>query len=270
MAGCTVAPPVVIRRACPADYAAYARLFPEMKTHDPAHALEVWLATIAPFSWMATDDSGVVGYCYCQEYADSGYVRNVVVAPNVRRAGVGRALMDATAAHLRSLGKCAWRLNVEPSNDAAIALYRAMGMHTRYRAKALRLPWASLGAVPPGSAQVRAVTVEREGSLEVLFRLPAGQLAEARRMRRVLLEGHELGDGATWGLAVFDPRFPGAFPFRVKELGAVAPLLRAMRGHVPTDDHVGLVVEDDERLASVLQTAGALLRFEMLRMEGTL
>lgn len=76
---------VVIRRASPVDYPAYARLFPEMKTRDPACALDGWLATIAPSSWMAARGAEVVGYCYCQEFADSGYVRNVVVAPEVRR-----------------------------------------------------------------------------------------------------------------------------------------------------------------------------------------
>jgi hypothetical protein len=59
------------------------------------------------------------------------------------------------------------------------------------------------------------------------------------------------------GLSVFDPKFPGAFPFRVRELDVAAPLLKAMRRHVPTDDYVHLVTEDDERLSDLLCRAGA-------------
>lgn len=54
------------------------------------------------------------------------------------------------------------------------------------------------------------------------------------------------------------------------QLGALTPLLMAMRQHVPTDEHVMLVVEDDEPLASLLGSAGASLRHELLHLEGAL
>ncbi len=131
-------------------------------------------------------------------------------------------------------------------------------------------PLGCFKALPVGSAVVRDLTPDRDAALESLFDLPRGQLAAARGLQRILLEATSRDERTAVGLAVFDPKFPGAFPFRVTELGAVTPLLTAMRRHVPTDEHVNLVAEDDERLADLLTSAGASVRDEILHMEGGL
>ena len=260
----------VVRRASADDYPAFVRLFPELLVDDPVPGLDTWTSVLAPSTWIAARDGEVLGYCFFQEYAETGYVRNVVVAKAARRSGVGRALMHATAEHLRSRGKGSWRLNVRPSNQAARALYERIGLRAKYTAKALRLPWAAAEALPEGSAVVRDLTPDRDAALESLFDLPRGQLAAARAAQRILLEATSSDGRASVGLSVFDPKFPGAFPFRVTELDAVTPLLTAMRRHVPKDPHVNLVAEDDERLAALLASAGASLRDEILHMEGAL
>jgi ribosomal protein S18 acetylase RimI-like enzyme len=261
---------LVVRNATLDDYLAFSRLFPELLVDDPVPGLDVWVSALVPSTWIAARDGEVLGYCYFHEYAETGYVRNIVVAPTERGRGVGRALMQATAEHLRLHGKTSWRLNVKPDNRAALALYDRMGMHTKYSAKSLRLPWAASNSLPVGNAVVRALTSDRDAALEDLLDLPCGQLAAARGLGRILLEAISSNGKRSVGLAVFDPKFPGAFPFRVKEIDAVTPLLTAMRQHVPTDEHVTLVAEDDARLAELLESVGASLRHETLHMEGAL
>lgn len=258
---------VAVRRASPNDYVAFSRLFPELQVDDPVPSPEIWASTFVPWTWVAALGENVLGYCYVQEYADTGYVRNVVVAPAARRNGVGRALMRATAEHLRSHGKRTWRLNVKPDNRAALALYAGMGLQTQYSAKALRLSWAASESIPIGSAVVRAVSPDRDADLEGLCALPRGQLAFARGLGRMLFEA--VSGERSIGLAVFDPRIPGAFPFRITEADAVRPLLTAMRPHVQ-QDYVNLVAEDDERLTALLVNAGASIREEILHLQGTL
>jgi len=124
-----------IRRARHDGYDAFCRLFPELLVDDPVPGLEAWTSLLSPSTWVATVDGEVLGYCYLQEYVETGYVRHVVVAPTARKRGLGRALMRSAAEYLRSRGKQSWRLNVRPSNQAARALYDRMGMHAKYLAK---------------------------------------------------------------------------------------------------------------------------------------
>jgi GNAT superfamily N-acetyltransferase len=260
----------IVRRATPEDYPSFARLFPELLVDDPVPGPETWASTFVPSTWVAARDAVVIGYCYCQKYTTSGYVRHVVVAPHARKAGVGRALMQATLDELRLHGKTQWCLNVKPDNEAALALYERMGLRQTYRSCSFRFSWSALGALPAGNAVVRALTDEREATLETLFDLPGGQLAFARSLGRILLEATS-GDGqGPLGLASFDATVPGAFPFRVTDLDAVAPLLQAMRQSVPTDEYLNLVAEDDERLVALLVGVGASLRHEIAHLAGAL
>jgi ribosomal protein S18 acetylase RimI-like enzyme len=259
-----------VRSALDTDYLAFVRLFPELQVDDPVPSLETWTAGFVPSTLVATRGEEVVGYCYFQELRETGYVRNIVVAPAARRLGVGRTLMNATANQLRAHGKSSWRLNVKPDNFPARFLYERMGLRPQYESKSFRMPWVALNALPPGTSFVREPTLERDGELESAFELPRGQLESARGLKRILLEAVSSTTQRSIGLAVFDPKFPGAFPFRVKDIEAVATLLAAMRQLVPADEHVGLVAEDDERLVDLLVGLGAICRDQILHMAGPL
>ena len=260
---------ISIRPAADADYPAFTRLFPELGVDDPLPTPSVWASAFVPYTRVATEGAEVLGYCYAQQYDDTGYVRHLVVAPAGRRRGVARSLMRATAHHLRAAGKTGWRLNVGSENAAAIALYAGLGLQTLYSSRAVRVPWASAGALPETRAVVRELPSVRDAEIERLFALPRGQLAAARGTTRLIFVATG-ATGACAGLAVFSPAFPGAFPFRVLEPGAVRALLEAMRPHVPDQPHVNLVIDDDEALVSRLAAAGAEVRAAFLHLGGAL
>jgi ribosomal protein S18 acetylase RimI-like enzyme len=262
--------PVTLRLAAADDYPAFVRLCPELRTDDPIATLAAWTTGIAPATWVATIQDQVVGYCYVQEYSDTGYVRHVVVDPAVRRQGVGRTLMTTVADRLRAHGKKFWRLNVKPDNVAAIALYTGMGLQAKYRAKSFRLPWKGFQKIPLFGATVRVVTPERDVALEDFFSLPRGQLTESRRLGRALFEAMTADGLSPVGLSAFNPSFPGAFPFRVVDPRVAGDLLAAMRVMVPDDETVNLVAEDDEPLAALLLQVGADLKMEIVHMTGAL
>jgi ribosomal protein S18 acetylase RimI-like enzyme len=261
-------PRASIRRATVDDYAAFARLFPELLVDDSVPAFDVWTAALVPFTWVATLNDEIVGYCYSQEFDDTGCIRNIVVAPHVRRQGIGIALMNTIADHLHSNGKRLWRLNVKPTNAAAIALYRRLGLNPAYHSWSIRFPWAALPALPQGTTNVQTLTPERQDLAEKVFSLPRGQLAMARDGTRLLVEAIYPGSLDPVGLAVFDPRFPGAFPFRVTTIDALVPLLTTIRLTVPEHVHTNLVVEEDESLAKLFLGAGATLRDDILHLRG--
>jgi ribosomal-protein-alanine N-acetyltransferase len=81
------------------------------------------------------DERGLVGYLVCSRYADVWHLMNIAVAPERRREGIARELMenlfDAAGPTAR------FTLEVRTSNRAAIGMYerfgfRAAGHRRRY------------------------------------------------------------------------------------------------------------------------------------------
>jgi ribosomal protein S18 acetylase RimI-like enzyme len=57
-----------------------------------------------------------------------GWVYYLAVAPDRRREGLGRALMDATEAWLRARGAPKLQLMVRTANEDALGFYEALGL----------------------------------------------------------------------------------------------------------------------------------------------
>jgi GNAT superfamily N-acetyltransferase len=282
---------LIVRRAGTSDYPTFARLFPELQVDDPAPERAAWEVGLAPWTWIAEVANGTpgtasaLGYLYCQEYLDTGYVRHVVVDPQARRSGVGRALMRFVGDALRQAGKSRWCLNVKPANVAALRLYESLGLEVAYPAVVIRLPCAAIAALGARSTSadgraVRLLTPQRFALVEGGFGLPRGQLDAAARQGRLLMEAisDPLEQQAPIGLAAFDlssPSFPRAFPFRLRDGRVLVPLLQALKSHaLPSSDHVLLVLElvnADERAAvDRLVTAGAIVRDQVFHLAGRL
>lgn len=73
------------------------------------------------------DGTGVAGYVIALDAADEGEILNLAVAPDGRRRGLGRALVEEVLAELSERGARDIYLEVRESNAAARALYAAHG-----------------------------------------------------------------------------------------------------------------------------------------------
>lgn len=73
------------------------------------------------------DGTGVAGYVIALDAADEGEILNLAVAPDGRRRGLGRALVEEVLAELSERGARNIYLEVRESNAAARALYAAHG-----------------------------------------------------------------------------------------------------------------------------------------------
>jgi GNAT superfamily N-acetyltransferase len=262
---------VAIRPATADDHAAFARLVPELGVDDPIPAAGVFAREIAPSTLIAADPAtgAVLGYAYRERSGAAVHVKHLVVAPDARRAGVGRALLGAIAEDARSRGAVTWSLNVKPDNVAAIRLYESVGLARAYASRAVWVPWAALDALPSRDLHVRAITPEDDARIESSLRITAGQLATARaKPGRVLLVAEEIERSEVVGAAVFDPAFPGAHPFRARTLGDATVLLRAMRAHARPGPSVSVLFEDQPELADAFLALGAVVRLDMLHMRG--
>ncbi len=61
---------------------------------------------------------------------DGGYIASIAVAPESRRQGIGRALLDGVKQKFIARGATSMALHVRAGNEPAIALYRQFGFVT--------------------------------------------------------------------------------------------------------------------------------------------
>jgi GNAT superfamily N-acetyltransferase len=260
---------IAIRAARADDHTAYTRWFEELGVvgETPVSA-ERFVRELQPSTLVAERGSALAGYCWFEILGEVALVRHLVTDPGVRRAGVGRALMEAVRDRCRAAGCTGWSLNVKPENEPAIRLYEALGLARRHTSRALRLDWSALPA--GGETGVREMTSEDDSRAEAALGIPVAELAAARKKEgRVLLLAEAAGEVAA--AAVFDRGFPGMYPFRATNEVAALSLLRGGRAWAAeTDSHVDLMIEGQAAIAEALVRVGAKTKLVIEHMRGTL
>jgi ribosomal-protein-alanine N-acetyltransferase len=78
-------------------------------------------------------ESPVLGYICFWEVADEIQMLNLAVHPEYRRQGVGRTLLTFLLKQAQEKKATKVFLEVRPSNQAALALYRSLGFKALYR-----------------------------------------------------------------------------------------------------------------------------------------
>jgi GNAT superfamily N-acetyltransferase len=264
------------REATVDDYPSYVRLYPELGKDAPIPDRDKWAAELAPRTIFLERDGSVVAYAVCNLYEGSGYVVQIVVDPGVRREGVGRALLGVLCSRFQRAGCSTWALDVKVDNAPAIALYESIGLRAVRRSTSLRLSWASAEKLPRDAREVTAKVVDpaEDAALETAFDLPRGQLAVLRtRKGRVQMRLVDVAEPSQIkvGVAVIDPSWPGAFPFRVARPTLAAPLLLLAKAHAPPElSLVNVVSDGDPELVRILREVGAEVLVETLYMHGPL
>lgn len=76
---------------------------------------------------VAERDGEVVGTVMAGYEGHRGWVNYLAVDPSIRRAGLGRRLMDEVEVRLRALGCPKLNLQVRRDNPAALGFYAALG-----------------------------------------------------------------------------------------------------------------------------------------------
>ena len=116
---------ILLRRAQPADLealAAFAALASSTSWSPGQLADSLALHRVL----LAERTGQVLGYAVFRELLDEAELLDIVVAPQVRRQGIGRLLLRALFAELASSVRCL-HLEVRIGNAPAIALYEGAG-----------------------------------------------------------------------------------------------------------------------------------------------
>lgn len=131
-----------IRRASPADAAAIAPLEKRCFS-DPwsEAAFEELLRLSYVVALVAEEGERIEGYLIARVIAGEAEILNLAVAPEARRTGLGRKLLDRGLVRLGKKGAERVWLEVRESNSAARGLYQRRGfVDAGRRAKYYRAP----------------------------------------------------------------------------------------------------------------------------------
>ena len=79
----------------------------------------------------APEGGELVGYLIISRYVDAWHVMNVAVAPEHRRQGIARTLLDRLFELTSTDERRGYTLEVRVSNEGAIKLYEQLGFHAR-------------------------------------------------------------------------------------------------------------------------------------------
>ncbi len=110
------------------DFAALARL--HATAFDlalSAGAIGELLCSAGAFGFVIGEDKEPEGLIVARLAADEAEILTLAVSPQRRRRGLGRALVEAAAAHAEQSGGRALFLEVDASNAAARLLYEKLG-----------------------------------------------------------------------------------------------------------------------------------------------
>lgn len=145
---------------------------------------ELYLAHDPEGCFTAWDDGRRIGTLTTAAYQASGWMGNLIVVPEARSRGVGRALMERGLARLEAAGIRTVRLDGDPPG---IPLYRSLGFVDEW--ESLRFKAAGMGGeLPPGVEALRA------GELDALAALDRESFGDDRR--RMLRLFHERAEHA--------------------------------------------------------------------------
>lgn len=272
---------VMIRAASQSDYAAYARLFPELGVDDPIPS-ENLFARMAPTTLFAEVDGEVAGCLVYQRSPPEGFVNQLIVGANWRAQGIGARLMHDAAKILQAAGCVTWALNVKQRNAPARKLYLGMGMSPVHETSALRMTWSAIERLQPASARHTIVDVTTEtrfdASVERTFDMRPGWLDKLRGGGEIVLK-MALENDRLAGFAGFRPAFPCILAFNASDEQCAAGLLQAFavdRQSLESEancwrrDNVKIIIQRQTGLVESLCRDGADLQYMLDLMRGPL
>jgi DNA-binding NarL/FixJ family response regulator/GNAT superfamily N-acetyltransferase len=261
-----------VRLATSSDYAAFARLFPELAVPEPIPTEEHFTAHMLPRVVVLSDGEDVLGYAFWQVYGTTAHVMNVVIAPTARGRGAGARLMADVRERAIAEGCVRWYLNVKKDNALAIRLYEREGMHRELESATTRLPWTAVDAL--GAAALTGIEAfepspSDDDAIAARFGLDRERIALLRTRSGIVLRALRDAQHAIVGFTAFDPSFSSAYPFRVARPELARPLFEALRPHARQPDLI-VSVEGDAPLTRALVTAGGRVEFELAQMGAAL
>lgn len=206
-----------------------------------------------------------IGYYRIGIFGNLGHVTRIGVHPDYRRKGYGSILVEKSIYYLEKRGCKKYFLYVMENNAPAINLYKKYGFTTETKSHQYIIPKKHL--IEKVRGQCRHVEWGEIQMVSLRFNLNPFQIQQyfTRENQHVLI--YEVM-GQQIGFCRFNPGFPGAMPFILKDPSYIVDFVSILNGYI-TDKKLGdikITFDGQENLVQKLAEKKIPLNYELLRM----
>ncbi len=130
--------------------ALWAKVLADSAPHnDPRLSLQKKLDVDPDLLLIAEDAGQIIGAAMGGYDGHRGWIYSVAVEPNIRRQGIGSALIQALEALLKQRGCLKVNLQVRSSNSGVIPFYESLGFHVEEHVSLGKRLYASAADLSP-------------------------------------------------------------------------------------------------------------------------
>jgi len=206
-----------------------------------------------------------IGYYRIGIYGNLGHIYRIGVHPNYRRKGYGSILLEKSMFQLKKAGCNKFFLYVKEYNEAAINLYRKFHYDIETKSWQFIIPYKKLPQEPRG--RCRHIEWGEIQLMTLRFNLNPHQIQQyfTRENQHVMIYENM---GQQLGFCRFDPTFPGAMPFIIKDPEYVLDFVSILKSYIinPEFDSVKITFDGQENLVNKLVKGKFKINYNLLRM----
>jgi len=210
-----------------------------------------------------------IGYYKINIYGKEGHIQRVGVHPDFQRKGVGSHLLERSIYQLENVGCKNFFLYVRADNLAAINLYKKFGFKEEAKSWQFKIPFTELPAKPRG--RCRHVEWGEIQLISLRFNLNPLRIQQYFGKENQYVVIYEIM-GQQLGFARFNPNYPGASPFILREPEYFFDFMAILKEYVTKEsDRLYVSFDNQEQLVDFLKKKKIPLNYELLKMrkEGT-
>ena len=155
-----------------------------------------------------------MGYYRVVLYGTLGYIQRIGVKPKFQGKGYGGILMESAMSNLEKAGATKYILYVLTDNETAINLYKKYHFQVEFSTTQFEIPFTVLPKKPRGTC--RHMDWGEIQLMSLRFGLNPYQIQSffGQENQHVLVL---TALGQQLGVCRFNPDFPGAFPFKIRD-----------------------------------------------------
>ncbi|NHJ86909.1 MAG: GNAT family N-acetyltransferase [Asgard group archaeon] len=206
-----------------------------------------------------------IGYLLIRIQGNEGHIARIGVHPDFQRKGLGSVLLERSIHHLKKGNCTSYFLYVLEDNIPAINLYKKFGFYVEVNTYQFKVPFKILPEKPRGKCrhvewgEIQLISLRFNQNP---FRIQQYFGNENQHVLTFEIMGQQIG------FCRFNPNFPGAMPFILKDPNYLFDFIAHLKEQKVTDesDYIRITHEGQEKLKDKMMEEKIPLNYKLLKM----